>query len=83
MQTSTVLAQETRMEDGVIIISRTTEERLTKDDLERELETCKRQVQQLVQQSKQIKLQHDIWTNKGKEITTLLGQFGEEDLVVL
>jgi len=83
MENVKVLSQETRMEGGILIVNRTVEESLTKQDLEREVDNCRRQQQQLINQSRQIKAQYDAWGVRLTNVQQLLAQFVEEPLETL
>lgn len=78
-----ILSQETRMEGRRLVITRTVEEHVTKENLESEINTCRMQLSQLVAQSQQIKAQYDSWSARLADIESLLENFEEESLVVL
>lgn len=78
MDKTTILEQETKMEEGVLVVKRLVEERLSRHDLELEAENCRRQMQQVIVQSQQLKKQHDALVSKLTVVGLLLEEFPEE-----
>lgn len=83
MPQSKLLNKDTKKNNDKIILTKTIEEQLTKQDLENMLFNIKRQKQQLVQQSKQIKQKFDLLTQQEEEVKELLNMFSEENIIIL
>ena len=73
-----VLNSNSKMVDGKVVITRETEEHLTKEDLVYSKENIKRQKIQLVEQSKNLKKQFDELTAKELEIDGMVNLFATE-----
>lgn len=79
----TVTNQEVVMDGDKVLVTSTVEERLTKQDVQMQIDNIKRQKDQIVFQSKELKKTHTALTNQETKLNEILAMFTEEDLEIL
>ncbi|WHH59180.1 hypothetical protein [Petroclostridium sp. X23] len=80
MAKTSVLNQEVNKKNGEVVVTKTVEERLTRDDLLALKDNLRRQKQQLLQQSKKIKSDYDTIDAREQEIEGMLELLPTDDL---
>ncbi|AOY76927.1 hypothetical protein [Clostridium formicaceticum] len=75
-----ILDQQVRKSVGAaVVVTRTTEEILTKEQIRNEIDNYKRQQQQLIQQSQNIKAQYDLIDAKIGELEEFMAIIPQEE----
>lgn len=80
MATIKVLKKNSKVDGEKIIVTKTTEEHLSLEDLQREKLNVQRQRENITKQFKQLKAQYTAWNDKEKEIDALIEQLPKQDL---
>jgi hypothetical protein len=75
-----ILDKKVRQEDRKVIVTKTMEERLTRNDLLVLKEQFGRQKQQIIYRFQEIKKQHELITAQEKELDSLLAMLPEEKI---
>lgn len=83
MERSTVISRETIKEGDVMVIRKTTEERLTKMDLINEIDNITRQKDRLIEESRNLKKRYDELILQLEQSQTMLAEFEDEEIVTL
>lgn len=82
-QQGTVTNQEVSLVGDQVLVTSTVEERLTRQDILNRIDLVKRQKEQLVFQSKEIKKSHQLLVEQETTLTEMLTMFPTEDPEIL
>ncbi len=83
MERSTVISREAIKEGEVMVIRKTTEERLTKMDLINKVDNITRQKNNLIEESRNLKNRYDEVILQLEQSQTMLAEFEDEEIVIL
>lgn len=83
MERSTVISREAIKEGEVMVITKTTEERLTKMDLINKVDNITRQKNNLIEESRNLKKRYDEVILQLEQSQTMLAEFEDEEIVIL
>lgn len=83
MERSTVISREAIKEGEVMVIRKTTEERLTKMDLINTIDNITRQKGHLIEESRNLKKRYDELILQLEQFQTMLAEFEDEEIVTL
>lgn len=83
MERSTVISREAIKEGEVMVIRKTTEERLTKMDLINKVDNITRQKDYLIEESRNLKKRYDELILQLEQSQTMLAEFEDEEIVIL
>lgn len=83
MERSTVISREAIKEGEVMVIRKTTEERLTKMDLINKVDNITRQKNNLIEESRNLKKRYDEVILQLEQSQTMLAEFEDEEIVIL
>lgn len=81
MERSTVISREAIKEGEVMVIRKTTEERLTKMDLINKVDNITRQKNNLIEESRNLKKRYDEVILQLEQSQTMLAEFEDEEIV--
>lgn len=83
MERSTLISREAIKEGEVMVIRKTTEERLTKMDLINKVDNITRQKNNLIEESRNLKKRYDEVILQLEQSQTMLAEFEDEEIVTL
>lgn len=83
MERSTLISREAIKEGEVMVIRKTTEERLTKMDLINKVDNITRQKNNLIEESRNLKKRYDEVILQLEQSQTMLAEFEDEEIVIL
>lgn len=83
MERSTVISREAIKEGEVMVIRKTTEERLTKMDLINKVDNITRQKNNLIEESRNLKKRYDEVILQLEQSQTMLAEFEDEEIITL
>lgn len=81
MERSTLISREAIKEGEVMVIRKTTEERLTKMDLINKVDNITRQKNNLIEESRNLKKRYDEVILQLEQSQTMLAEFEDEEIV--